>query len=130
MVAEPLALAVGPSADIPQTVCPCDWPSRPAVLLTLFHRLALNESGGLQQLERGDAIVSEKFRLCNQFSSSRRHRSRSHPPPPQDVVLWADTVQAQGIGGWESCGEAPTSPTSSAVLLGERYQTERRRFFT
>ena len=38
---------------------------------------------------------------------------------PQDVVLWAHTVQAEGIGGWESCGGALTSPTSSVVCRGK-----------
>lgn len=38
---------------------------------------------------------------------------------PQDVVLWAHTVQALGIGGWESCGGALTSPASSAVCKGK-----------
>lgn len=38
---------------------------------------------------------------------------------PQDVVLWAHTVQAEGIGGWESCGGALTSPTSNVVCKGK-----------
>lgn len=38
---------------------------------------------------------------------------------PQDVVLWAHTVQAEGIGGWESCGEALTSSTSSPLCKGK-----------
>lgn len=37
----------------------------------------------------------------------------------QDVVLWAHTVQVLGIGGWESCGGAFTSPTSSVVCKGK-----------
>lgn len=37
----------------------------------------------------------------------------------QDVVLWAHTVQAEGIGGWESCGGALTSPTSNVVCKGK-----------
>lgn len=38
---------------------------------------------------------------------------------PQDVVLWAHTVQALGIGGWESCGAALTSPAWSVVCKGK-----------
>lgn len=37
----------------------------------------------------------------------------------QDVVLWAYMVQAEGIGGWESCGGAFTSLTSSLVCKGK-----------
>lgn len=38
---------------------------------------------------------------------------------PQDVVLWAHTVQAEGIGGWESCGGALTNPTPNVVCKGK-----------
>lgn len=38
---------------------------------------------------------------------------------PQDVVLWAHTVPAQAVGGWEPCGAALTSPTSSVVCRGK-----------
>lgn len=39
--------------------------------------------------------------------------------PPQDVVLWAHTVHAEGVGGWESCGGALTSSTSNVVCRGK-----------
>lgn len=47
---------------------------------------------------------------------------------PQDVVLWADTVQAEGIGGWESCGGAPTSSTSNVVFKGKIPDREAKDF--
>ncbi len=37
----------------------------------------------------------------------------------QDVVLRVHTVQAEGIGGWESCGAALTSPASIVVCKGK-----------
>ena len=42
----------------------------------------------------------------------------------QDVVLLAHTVQAEGIGGWESCGGALTNSQPRAWFVRERYQTE------
>lgn len=41
------------------------------------------KAGDCNISERSDAVVSEKFRLCNQFSSSRRPRCRLYPPLPR-----------------------------------------------
>lgn len=93
------------------------------LLLFLFEmslhslHLACNESSDCN-IFSGAMVVSEKFKLCNQFSSSRRHCCRLRSSR-QDVVLWAPTLQAQGIGGWESCGQSFCIPTSSVVCWGK-----------
>ena len=98
----------------------------PLIGLCTIHSLASNESSDCN-IFSGAAVVSEKFRLCNQFSSSRRHRCRLRSSP-QDVVLRAHTVRAEGIGGWESCGGALTSPASNVVCKGKDTRQQGERF--
>lgn len=90
----------------------------PLKCLCSLHSLASNESSDCN-IFSGATQSSVKSSYCVTNFPVQGGIAVDCVPLLQDVVLWAHIVQAEGIGGWESCGGALTSPTSNVVCKGK-----------